>query len=116
MQRSQFRISVEENDFYIDLVFYNHILKCFFIIDLKTQKLTHKDIGQMDFYLRYFEKEIRKDDDNPTIGLILCPDKNDNMAKYTILNDDNNIFASKYKLYLPKIEELKKEITYNLIE
>lgn len=106
----QYRITVEDDSFYPDLVFYNYILKCFLVIDLKTEKLTHKDIGQMDFYVRYFEKEIRQSNDNPTIGLILCADKNHKLVKYTLLDDSKNIFASKYQLYLPSDEQLEKEI------
>ncbi len=106
----QKRITVDGDHFYIDLVFYNYILKCFCLIDLKIGKLTHQDIGQMDFYVRYFEEEIKNEDDNPTIGLILCSDKNDTMVKYTLLKKSKNIFASKYMLYLPTEDELKKEI------
>ncbi|HDZ61906.1 MAG TPA: DUF1016 domain-containing protein [Nitrospirae bacterium] len=106
----QKRITIDGDHFYIDLVFYNYILKCFVLIDLKTAKLTHQDIGQMDFYVRYFEQEIKQPEDNPTIGLILCTEKNETMAKYTLLKNSKNIFASKYKLYLPTEEELKKEL------
>jgi len=106
----QKRITVDGDHYYIDLVFYNYILKCFFLIDLKSGKLTHQDIGQMDFYVRYFEKEVKKEEDNPTIGLILCSGKNEVMAKYTLLSESRQIFASKYKLYLPTEEELKKEL------
>jgi len=106
----QKRITVENEHFYIDLVFYNYILKCFVIIDLKVGKLKHQDIGQMDFYVRYFEKEVKQQDDNPTIGLILCSDKNQTMVKYTLLNESKRIFASKYKLYLPTEKELQQEI------
>ena len=109
----QKRINVGDDNFYIDLVFYNYILKCFVLVDLKLGKLTHQDIGQMDFYVRYFEQEEKQENDNPTVGIILCSDKNDIITKYTILNDNQNIFASKYKLYLPTQEELKKEL--NLI-
>jgi len=107
----QKRITIDGDHFYIDLVFYNYILKCFILIDLKIGKLTHKDIGQMDFYVRYFEKEEKQENDNPTIGLILCSDKNETMVKYTLLEDKKQIFASKYKLYLPTEEELKRELT-----
>ena len=107
----QKRISVGTDHYYIDLVFYNYILKCFILIDLKLGKLTHKDIGQMDFYVRYYEKEEKQDSDNPTIGLILCSAKNESMVKYTLLDENKTIFASKYKLCLPTEEELKKEIT-----
>ncbi len=106
----QKRITIDGDHFYIDLVFYNYILKCFVLIDLKTGKLTHQDIGQMDFYVRYFEQEIKQPEDNPTIGLILCTEKNETMAKYTLLKNSKNIFASKYKLYLPTEEELKQEL------
>lgn len=106
----QYRVSVDEDNYYVDLVFYNYILKCFLLIDLKTTKLNHQDIGQMDFYVRYFEKEIRQSNDNPTIGLILCADKNNKMVKYTLLEESKNIFASKYQLYLPSEEQFEKEI------
>ena len=106
----QRRITVDGDHYYIDLVFYNYVLKCFVLIDLKVGKLTHRDIGQMDFYARYFEKEEKLDGDNPTIGLILCSDKNETMVRYTLLEDNKQIFASKYKLYLPTEEELKAEL------
>ena len=106
----QKRITIDGDHFYIDLVFYNYILKCFVLIELKTEKLTHEDIGQMDFYVRYFEKEIKTKNDNPTIGLLLCTDKNKAMVKYTLLDKNKQIFASRYKLYLPTEKELKKEI------
>ena len=107
----QYRISSETEHFYVDLVFYNYILKCFVLLDLKTTKLSHRDIGQMDFYVRYFEDQIKGEDDNPTIGLILCAEKDNAIAKYSLLNESKQIFASKYKTYLPTIEELQKEIT-----
>lgn len=106
----QKRITLDGDHFYIDLVFYNYILKCFLLIDLKIGKLTHQDIGQMDFYVRYYEKELKPEGDNPTIGLILCADKNETMIKYTVLEDKKQIFASKYKLYFPTEEELKEEL------
>ncbi len=107
----QKRITVDGDHYYIDLVFYNYILKCFVLIDLKLGKLTHQDIGQIDFYVRYFEKKEKQPGDNPTIGLILCSNKNEAMVKYTLLNESKTIFASKYKLCLPSEEELKKELT-----
>lgn len=107
----QYRISIDEDNYYVDLVFYNYILKCFLLIDLKTTKLNHQDIGQMDFYIRYFEKEIRMNNDNPSIGLILCADKNNKMVKYTLLEDSKQIFASRYQLYLPSEKELEEKIT-----
>lgn len=106
----QKRITIEDDHYYIDLVFYNYILKCFVVIDLKVGKLTHQDIGQMDFYVRYFEKEVRQPEDNPTIGLILCAQKNEAMARYTLLKNSKTIYASKYKLYLPTEKELKEEL------
>jgi predicted nuclease of restriction endonuclease-like (RecB) superfamily len=107
----QKRISVDGDHYYIDLVFYNYILKCFVLIDLKIGKLTHKDIGQIDFYVRYFEKEEKQKNDNPTIGLILCSDKNETMVQYTLLEENKQIFASKYKLYLPSEKELQQELS-----
>lgn len=106
----QCRITADNDHFYIDLVFYNYILKCFLLIDLKTEKLVPQDIGQMDFYVRFFEDKIRQFDDNPTLGLILCTDKNETIVKYSILREGTQIFASKYKLYLPDEESLKDEI------
>jgi predicted nuclease of restriction endonuclease-like (RecB) superfamily len=102
----QQRISTETNHFYIDLVFYNYILKCFVVIDLKTRPLSHSDIGQMDMYVRMFDALKRGDDDNPTIGIILCADTSETMVKYSILNDSQQIFASKYKTVLPSEDEL----------
>jgi len=106
----QRRITVGGDHYYIDLVFYNYLLRSFLLIDLKTGKLTHQDIGQMDFYVRYFEQEEKAPGDGPVIGLILCSDKNEAMVRYTLLEDRNRIFASKYKLYLPTEEELQREI------
>ena len=106
----QKRIDVDGDNFYIDLVFYNYVLKCFILIDLKLDKLTHQDIGQMDFYVRYYDNEIKAEDDNPTIGIILCSDKKDTIVKYSVINDNKNLFASKYQLYLPTEEELAREI------
>ncbi len=106
----QKRISLVGEHFYIDLVFYNYILKCFLVIDLKTGKLTHQDIGQMDMYVRIFEDTMRQESDNPTIGLILCAEKNNTIVKYSLLNESKQIFASQYKTYLPTEMQLKKEI------
>jgi predicted nuclease of restriction endonuclease-like (RecB) superfamily len=106
----QKRITIEGDHYYIDLVFYNYILKCFVLIDLKMGKLTYQDIGQIDFYVRYFEDKVKPQGDNPTIGIVLCTDKNDTMAKYSILAENENLFASKYMLYLPTEEELKREL------
>ena len=106
----QKRITAEEDHFSIDLVFYNYLLKCFVLIDLKVGKLTHKDIGQMDFYVRYWEDNLKTEGDNPTIGLILCTEKNETVAKYSVLQDNQQLFVSKYKLYLPTEEELTVEL------
>lgn len=106
----QKRVTIDGDHYYIDLVFYNYFLKCFVVIDLKAGKLTYQDIGQIDFYVRYFEEKMRQQEDNPTIGIILCADKNESMAKYSVLADSEQLFASKYKLYLPTEDELKQEI------
>lgn len=106
----QMRISAETQHFYIDLVFYNYLLKCFVIIDLKTSKLTHQDIGQMDMYVRIFEDKIKQTGDNPTIGIILCTKKDETIVKYSVLKGSKKLFASQYKLYLPSEKELKDEI------
>lgn len=106
----QKHIDLDGEHFYIDLVFYNYILKCFVLIDLKTGKLTHQDIGQMDSYIRIFDELQKGDDDNPTIGIILCSEKNEAIAKYSVLNDGKQLFASKYQLTLPTAEELERYI------
>ena len=109
----QMRICTETTDFYIDLVFYNYILKCFVVIDLKTKKLTHQDIGQMDMYVRMFDDLKRREDDNPTIGIIFCTDKDETIVKYSVLHESQQIFASKYMTVLPTVEELQKELERN---
>lgn len=106
----QCHIRTETKDFYIDLVFYNYILKCFVLIDLKITELTHQDIGQMDMYVRLFEDLKKIKGDNPTIGIILCSDKDETIVKYSLLNGSEQLFASKYKLYLPDEKELIDEI------
>ena len=111
----QQHISTETSDFYIDLVFYNYILKCFVIIDLKTGELSHQDIGQIDMYVRMYDDLKRGEGDNPTIGILLCSEKDETIVKYSVLNDKNNLFASKYLLYLPKEEELKQIIDQDRI-
>lgn len=108
--KRQKHIRMEGEDFFIDLVFYNYHLKCFVLIDLKLGKLTHQDIGQMDMYIRLFEEQQRLPEDNPTIGLILCSEKNEAIVKYSMLKDSKQVFASKYKLYLPSEEELRQEL------
>lgn len=106
----QQHIATDTSDFYIDLVFYNYLLKCFVIIDLKTGNLTHQDVGQIDMYVRMYDDLKRSPDDNPTIGILLCSEKDETIVKYSVLNDKNKLFASKYLLYLPKEEELKQLI------
>ena len=100
----------EDEDFYLDLVFYHSILKCHVLIDLKIGKLTHGDVGQMDSYIRMFDALYKSDDDNPTIGIILCSQKNEAIVKYSVLNDAKQVFASKYRLTLPTVTELQREI------
>ena len=106
----QQHIHTEKDDYYIDLVFYNYILKCFVLIDLKTSKITHQDVGQMDMYIRMYDDLKKRDDDNPTLGLVLCTDTDEDIAKYSILHGNEQLFASKYMLYLPTDEELRAEI------
>ena len=106
----QQRLHVEDQDFYIDLVFYNFKLKCFLLIDLKLGKLTHQDVGQMDTYVRVYDQFHKGDDDNSTIGLILCSEKSEAVAKYSVLSDSKQLFSSKYLPFLPSEEELRKEL------
>nr|MBF0223260.1 DUF1016 family protein [Desulfobulbaceae bacterium] len=106
----QFRISSETKHFYVDLVFYNYLLKCFVLIDLKTGSLSHQDIGQMDMYVRMFDDLKRGEDDNPTLGLILCSDKDETVVKYSVLNDSQQLFASKYLRVLPSEDELRRAL------
>ena len=106
----QQRISTDTKDFYIDLVFYNYILKCFVLFDLKTGELTHQDIGQMDMYVRMYDDLKRGEGDNPTVGIILCSQKDNSVVRYSVLNDSEQLFASRYKLVLPSEEELRAEI------
>jgi len=114
----QQRISSELQNFYIDLVFYNYLLKCFVLIDLKVGKLTHQDIGQMDMYVKLYEDKVKPEGNNPTIGIILCSEKDETVVKYSVLKESNQLFASKYRLYLPTEEELKIELDRerNMIE
>ena len=109
VERQQ-HIRTENSDFYIDLVFYNYILKCFVIVELKTGKLTHQDIGQLDMYVRMYDDLKKQENDNPTIGLLLCTETDRTIIKYSVLNDNKNLFASKYINYLPSEEELINEI------
>lgn len=106
----QKRFTYDEENFYVDLVFYNRLLRCYVLIDLKIDKLTHQDLGQMQMYVHYYERELINEGDNPPIGIVLCADKSDAVVKYTLPEDEAHIFASKYKLYLPTEEELRKEL------
>lgn len=112
----QQHIVTDTSDFYIDLVFYNYYLKCFVLIDLKTDKLSHADIGQIDMYVRMFNDLKKADDDNPTIGIILCTEKDETIVKYSVLDENEQLFASKYRLYLPKVEDLKQLIEQDRIK
>lgn len=106
----QYHISTDGGDFFVDLVFYNVVLKCYVLIDLKTKKLTHQDVGQMDMYVRMFDDLKRTEGDNPTIGLLLCSDTSKDIAKYSVLHDSKQLFAAKYLTYLPTEEVLRREI------
>jgi predicted nuclease of restriction endonuclease-like (RecB) superfamily len=106
----QKRITLDGDHFYIDLIFYNTLLKCFVIIDLKIGKLTHQDIGQMQMYVNYYDRELKASDDNPTVGLILCEDKKEAVVRYTLPKENRQIYASRYKLYLPTEGELRAEL------
>ena len=106
----QKRITFDGRHFWIDLVFYNYLLKCFVLIDLKIGDLTHQDLGQMQMYVHYYERELMNEGDNPPIGIVLCADKSDAVVRYTLPENETQVFASKYKLYLPTEEELMKEL------
>ena len=108
----QKHIRTETQDFYIDLVFYNYILKCFVIIELKTDKITHQDIGQLDMYVRMFDDLEKSETDNPTIGILLCTQTDQTIAKYSVLAENKHLFATKYMPYLPTEEELAEEIEH----
>ena len=106
----QKRITFDGRHFWVDLVFYNYLLRCFVLIDLKIGDLTHQDLGQMQMYVHYFEREMMNEGDNPPIGIVLCADKSDSIVKYTLPENESQVFASKYKLYLPSEEELLAEL------
>ena len=106
----QYHVKTDAGDFYIDLVFYNVILKCYVLIDLKTKRVTHQDVGQMDMYVRMFDDLRRTEGDNPTIGLLLCSETSEDIARYSVLHDSKQLFASKYLTFLPSQEELQREI------
>ena len=109
MARKQ-RISTETKDFYLDLVFYNYLLKCFVLFDLKTEELTHQDIGQMDMYVRLYDHQRRVAGDGPTVGIILCAHKDQTVVRYSVLHGNEQLFASKYRLVLPSEQELRAEL------
>ncbi len=108
--KRQYRIATETSEFFIDLVFYNYILKCFVLVDLKAAKLTHQDVGQMDMYIRMFDDLKRGEGDNPTIGILMCAEKDETVVKYSVLEGSKQIFASKYLPYLPSEEEIRCEL------
>ena len=112
----QQRLHIEGDDFYADLVFYNRLLQCFVIFEIKTHKLTHQDIGQLQMYVNYFDRIEKQSFENPTIGVLLCADKNDTVVKYTLPKDNKTILASKYQLYLPSEDELMEELHKELDE
>ncbi len=112
----QKRLHIDGDDFFVDLVFYNRLLQCFVIFEIKTHKLTHQDIGQLQMYVNYFDRVEKQDFENPTIGVLLCADKNDAVVKYTLPQNNQTILASKYQLYLPSEEELVKELCKELQE
>lgn len=106
----QQHIHTEKEDYYIDLVFYNIYLKCYVLIDLKTSKIRHQDVGQMDMYVRMYDQLKRTEGDNPTIGILLCDDTDEDIARYSVLHDNDHMFASKYMTYMPSPEQLRAEI------
>ena len=106
----QQHIATDAGDYFIDLVFYNYILKCFVLIDLKTTQITHQDVGQMDMYIRMYDDLKRSEGDNPTIGIVLCSENSHDIARYSVLHDSNQLFAAKYLTYLPTQEQLRTEI------
>lgn len=106
----QQHINTDAGDYFIDLVFYNYILKCFILVDLKTTQISHQDVGQMDMYVRMYDELKRTEGDNPTIGLILCTQTSQDIARYSVLHDNAQLFAAKYLTYLPSEEELRIEI------
>ena len=106
----QFRLTFDEKHFWVDLVFYNRLLRCFVLLDLKIGELTHQDLGQMQMYVNYFDREVKALDESPTIGILLCKTKNDALVEMTLPQGNNNIFASRYQLYLPSKEQLKAQL------
>ena len=106
----QKRILIEDDEFFADLVFYNRLLRCFVVIELKTEKLTHQDLGQLQMYVNYYDRIEKTPDENPTIGILLCTSKNDTVVKMTLPENNTSILASQYQLYLPSQEQLKTQI------
>ena len=106
----QKRILIEDDEFFVDLVFYNRLLRCFVVIELKTEKLTHQDLGQLQMYVNYYDRVEKTSDENPTIGILLCTSKNDTVVKMSLPEDNTSILASQYQLYLPSQEQLKAEV------
>ena len=106
----QQRVQTEKEEYYIDLVFYNYILKCFFLIDLKMGKVTHKDVGQMDMYRRMFDEQVCGEGDNPTVGVVLCDETDADIVRYSVLRDNKNMFAVKYSTVMPSEDVLRREI------
>jgi predicted nuclease of restriction endonuclease-like (RecB) superfamily len=113
----QKRILLEDDEFFVDLVFYNRLLRCFVLFEIKTHKLNHEDVGQLQMYVNYYDRNEKLPEENPTIGILLCADKNDAVVKYTLPKDNTTIMASKYQLYLPSekqlLSELKRELNKN---
>ncbi|MFR9597440.1 MAG: DUF1016 domain-containing protein, partial [Rikenellaceae bacterium] len=112
----QKRMLLEDDEFFADLVFYNRLLRCFVVIELKTHKITHADIGQLQMYVNYYDRNEKTEEENPTIGILLCADKNDAVVKYSLPENNNTILASKYQLYLPSEAELAEKLKVEMAE
>ncbi len=110
----QKRILLEDDEFFADLVFYNRLLRCFVVIEIKTHKITHEDIGQLQMYVNYYDRNEKMPDENPTVGILLCADKNNTLVKYSLPENNKTIMASEYRLYLPSEKELLKELKKEL--
>lgn len=108
------RILLEDDEFFADLVFYNRLLRCFVVIEIKTHKITHEDIGQLQMYVNYYDRNEKMPDENPTVGILLCADKNNTLVKYSLPENNKTILASEYQLYLPSEKELLKELKKEL--
>jgi predicted nuclease of restriction endonuclease-like (RecB) superfamily len=106
----QQRITIEDDEYFADMVFYNRLMRCFVVIELKTNKATHADLGQLQMYVNYYDRCVKAEDENPTIGILLCTEKNDTMVKLSLPADNNTILTSKYQLYLPTEQQLKDEV------